>query len=163
MPTFLLYLKADLENVAKLEVPLPYRFCIDVKESAGSETRDRVYVTAAEEHDLAGSKGTANFIMKFAKDSRHECSINVQQLKGVTRAMSEDDENKWVPVMAFECRGIEPTAFHPEDGFVVQTKGGKLFDDVDLTELEWVEFDEKLSDSVGIYNIESKFELHKAK
>lgn len=44
-----------------------------------------MYVTAAEEHELSGSKGTANFVMKFAKDSRHECSINVMQLKGVTR------------------------------------------------------------------------------
>lgn len=27
---------------------------------------------------------------------------------------AEDDDGKWVPVVAFECRGIEPTAFHPE-------------------------------------------------
>jgi hypothetical protein len=59
-----------------------------VKESAGSETRERVHVTAAETHDMSGSKGTANFVMKFAKDSRHECSINVMQLKGVTRAVT---------------------------------------------------------------------------
>lgn len=26
--------------------------------------------------------------MKFAKDARHECSINIQQLKGVTRAVT---------------------------------------------------------------------------
>jgi hypothetical protein len=26
--------------------------------------------------------------MKFAKDSRHECSINVMQVKGVTRAIT---------------------------------------------------------------------------
>jgi hypothetical protein len=61
---------------------------VQVKESAGSETRERVHVTAAESHDMSGSKGTANFVMKFAKDSRHECSINVMQLKGVTRAVT---------------------------------------------------------------------------
>lgn len=135
MPTFLLYIKADLENIAKIDVPLGHSFCIDVsnfmmcslqmpacanqqfdkhssvalehltpaveatslcclhcytqvKESAGSETRERVHVTAAETHDMSGSKGTANFVMKFAKDSRHECSINVMQLKGVTRAVT---------------------------------------------------------------------------
>jgi hypothetical protein len=27
-------------------------------------------------------------VMKFAKDSRHECSINVLQIKGVTRAVT---------------------------------------------------------------------------
>jgi hypothetical protein len=31
-------------------------------------------------------------------------------------AATEDDDGKWVPVVAFECRGIEPTAFHPEVG-----------------------------------------------
>lgn len=35
-----------------------------VKESAGSETRERVYVTAAETHDLSGSKGSANFVSR---------------------------------------------------------------------------------------------------
>lgn len=35
---------------------------VQVKESAGSESRERVYVSAAEEHDLSGSKGTANFV-----------------------------------------------------------------------------------------------------
>eukprot|EP00882_Tetradesmus_deserticola_P007366 GHRQ01007760.1.p2 GENE.GHRQ01007760.1~~GHRQ01007760.1.p2 ORF type:complete len:163 (+),score=60.18 GHRQ01007760.1:249-737(+) len=162
MPTFLLYIKADLENIGKIDVPLGHSFCIDVKESAGSETRERVHVTAAETHDMSGSKGTANFVMKFAKDSRHECSINVMQLKGVTRAVTEDDEGKFVPVMAFECRGIEPTAFHPEDGFVVTSKGGKVFDDVDLSE-DWSEWDEKINESIGIYSVEAKFGLHKSK
>jgi hypothetical protein len=61
---------------------------MQVKESAGSDTRERVHVTAAETHEMSGSKGTANFVMKFAKDSRHECSINVMQLKGITRPIT---------------------------------------------------------------------------
>jgi len=50
-----------------------------------------------------------------------------------------------------------------QDGFVVQTLGKKVFTDVDLSEGEWVEFDDKLNDSVGIYGVESKWELHKGK
>lgn len=34
MPTFLLYIKADLENVSKIEVPDGGRFCIDVSSNA---------------------------------------------------------------------------------------------------------------------------------
>lgn len=34
---------------------------MQVKESAGSETREGVRVSAAEEHELSGSKGTAHF------------------------------------------------------------------------------------------------------
>ena len=36
---------------------------MQVQESAGAETRNGVYVTAAEAHELNGSKGTANFVM----------------------------------------------------------------------------------------------------
>jgi len=45
----------------------------------------------------------------------------------------------------------------------VMTKGKKKFDDVDLTDREWVEFDDKINESVGIYNFEAKFQLHKGK
>lgn len=132
MPTFLLSIKADFENISQLDIHANGRFCIDVrqqlqgqqvhapvpnsssccctgcvccslhataaaalhlppcawpqvKESAGAETRERVYVSATDEHELSGSRGSANFVMKFAKDARHECSINVMALKGVTR------------------------------------------------------------------------------
>lgn len=57
-----------------------------VKESAGSEERKGVYVTSTEEHELSGRKSTANLVMKFAKGSKKEASVNVQEIKGVTRA-----------------------------------------------------------------------------
>ncbi len=56
----MLHVKADLENVKSLALVKGGSYCIDVRESAGSEQRDGVYVTAAETHDLAGSKGSAN-------------------------------------------------------------------------------------------------------
>lgn len=46
---------------------------------------------------------------------------------------------------------------------MVQTRGKKVFTDVDLSEGEWVEFDDKVNESVGIYGLESKWELHKGK
>ena len=35
---------------------------VQVKESAGSESRERVYVSATDTHEMSGSKGTANFV-----------------------------------------------------------------------------------------------------
>lgn len=43
------------------------------------------------------------------------------------------------------------------------TRGNKKFDDVDLAEGEWNEYDDKINESVGIYSLESKWELHKGK
>jgi hypothetical protein len=55
-----------------------------VKEAAGAEERERVYVTASEVMDLSGSKGTANFVMKFAKGCK-DVTMNVQAVKKFTR------------------------------------------------------------------------------
>lgn len=44
-----------------------------------------MYVTSREEHELSGSKGTAHLVMKFAKGSKKEASVNVMEIKGVTR------------------------------------------------------------------------------
>ncbi|KAI8465861.1 MAG: hypothetical protein J3K34DRAFT_435695 [Monoraphidium minutum] len=162
MPTFLLYVKADLENVAALALKKGAHYCIDVKESAGSEQRDGVYVTANDTHELNGSKGNANFVMKFDKASKHEAYLNVLEVKGVTRDITEADSGKWVPVIAFECRGLEPVAYHPEDEWTAKGGGGQAFDPVDLRD-DWADYDEKLGDSVTVMGVEAKFELHKGK
>lgn len=53
---------------------------------------------------------------------------------------------------------------HPaQDGWAVTTKGGARFADVDLSEGEWTEYDEKLNASVGVYGLEAKWELHRGK
>lgn len=58
-------------------------------------------------------------------------------------------------IVAFECRGIEPVEFRPSEGWLAKVEGsGKVFNDVDLSEKEWVEYDENIQDSVGIYDFE---------
>lgn len=61
-------------------------------------------------------------------------------------------------IIVFDCRGIEPIDFSPRDGWIaVAEDSGTTFEDVDLSEKEWVDYDEKTKQSVGIYDIESKF------
>jgi hypothetical protein len=45
----------------------------------------------------------------------------------------------------------------------VESSGGKKFEDVNLEEKEWCDFDEKKDVPVGIYEVESRFERHKGK
>jgi hypothetical protein len=49
-----------------------------------------------------------------------------------------------------------------QDGFLVTSRGNKKFSEADLSD-DWVEFDDKINESVGIYSVEAKFELHKGK
>ena len=47
-----------------------------------------------------------------------------------------------------------------QDGFSVDSTAGTQYEDVDLSQGEWVEYDEKLGDSVGIYELQHKLEPH---
>ena len=76
------------------------------------------------------------------------------------RPYTVDDNEKFVPMIAFDCRGIEPIAFHPMGGeFIVESEGGMSFeDDVDLSEGDWADYDGDNDISVSISEFESKFE-----
>jgi len=161
----LLCVKADLESVESLKLAPGCRFCLDLRESGGAETREKVYVDGSEEHELPGSRGTAHFAMKWSKDSKHMASVNVEkELKGVIQqGVTSDDQGAYVPLVGFECRGIEPIAWHPENEFVVQGVSGQTWEDVDLSEKEWFEYDEKSGESVSVTDLDYEFRVHKGK
>ncbi len=81
--------------------------------------------------------------------------------KQVKPSYQEADSGKFVPILAIECRSIEPTAWHPNFDFVAESTGGGIFDKVDLSDRDWAEFDEENDLSVSITNVEYKFELTK--
>lgn len=39
-----------------------------------------------------------------------------EDIKGVTRPLTADDENKFVPIVGFDCRGMDPIDWRPEVG-----------------------------------------------
>ncbi len=54
-----------------------------VKNSSGEDTRENVTVSSTEDVDLAGSRGTAHFAMKWARDARNQANLNViEDIKG---------------------------------------------------------------------------------
>ena len=161
MPFFLLCLKADLESVASVAPGENHRWTLDLQEGGGSEKKRGVVVSDEELHDMAGGTGQAHMVFSFAKGGK-QCSINVTQLKGVTRPITEEDSGAWVPVVCFDCRGCEPIAYTPGDGFVVTAAGGALFEDVDLSD-EWTEYDEKAGCGCSVMGLESRFEVHREK
>ena len=57
---------------------------MQIKNSAGEDSREGVYVTSGNEEDLAGSKGTCNFQVKWVRDAKSSAHINVQEdVKGL--------------------------------------------------------------------------------
>ena len=48
-----------------------------------------------------------------------------------------------------------------QDGFVVESTSGARFEEVDISEREWMDYDEKLGEPVGIYDLEWKLQAVK--
>ena len=64
MPVFVLLLKCEMENINVLSPDDSTPWTLDFQQSGGSEVKSGVVVTAEEEMDIDGSKGTANAILK---------------------------------------------------------------------------------------------------
>lgn len=60
--------------------------------------------------------------------------------------------------MQFDCRGIEPVEFEPRIGWKAEgVDTSTKFPDINLTEKEWADYDEKKNEPVGIYEFEYRF------
>eukprot|EP00798_Chlamydomonas_sp_ICE-L_P028264 gene28264-31369_t len=54
MPVYLLYIKAELQNVARMKLDAGASFCIDVQEPGGGDIREGVHVDPGNEEDMPG-------------------------------------------------------------------------------------------------------------
>jgi len=86
---------------------------------------------------------------------RRENSVDI--VKGSLKNYSEEDNGKWIEIAQFDCRGFELLNFEFINGWTVVSTGGTRYENIDLSQNEWVEYDSKLQNSVGIYNITGKF------
>ncbi|KAI7878287.1 DUF866-domain-containing protein [Lichtheimia hyalospora FSU 10163] len=138
-----LYLKADLENVTNL------------KPMAGFEWHFKDTV------DMPGSRGTANLVMrcKFCKresSAQFDSSFPIQ-------AYSAEQNGKLQKIAVFDCRGLELVDFAPKDPWAAEgTETGYPFQDIDLEEGDWADYDEKAGEPVGISEIEVEFKKENA-
>ncbi|KAJ2957504.1 hypothetical protein NQZ79_g6799 [Umbelopsis isabellina] len=128
------YLKAELENVTDLRPVSDYEW----------HFKDEV--------EVPGSKATANLVMKckFCRRSSSACEpLTVLVL--------------WfVKLAVLDCRGLEPVDFDARDGWLAEgAESGTKFEDIDLTEDDWAEYDEKAGEPVGISGIEVDFRKEK--
>eukprot|EP00128_Syssomonas_multiformis_P011581 Colp12_sorted_trinity150504_noHs@20298 len=153
--------KADLENITNLKPADPDNFQWYLKARCGQcgEANDKwIYLTASDVVNLPGSKGTANLHMKCKLCARDN---SIEIVEGSIKPYTAEDSGKFAPIVQFDCRGIELFDFSPRDGWVAEgAETGTKFNAVDLSEGEWVEYDEKNKESVGIYEISSEFTKH---
>ncbi|KFM25772.1 UPF0587 protein C1orf123-like protein [Auxenochlorella protothecoides] len=163
LQVFTLSIKADLENIESISLPEDSSYTLTVKDSAGDDQREGVVVSPLEEQELSGSRGTAHFALKWSRDARHEASLSLQHIKGVTRALTAADAGKFVPIVAFECRGLDPIAWQPQASGKGWAPSGMVWEDVDLSSGEWAEYDEKSGEAVSVMELEWRFDTYRPK
>ena len=148
-PIFVLQIKAELEGVASFRVPPESVLEIDVKQSGGDDERKGVQIDPEESHEVPNSKNaTANFMVKFEGD-KAPSTLSMVSLKGLPFRAQTADDTGMVPIAAFECRGMEPTKWHPTGYYEVEALSGTVYDQVGFKDGEdWCEYDEKSGESM---------------
>jgi len=165
-----LQFKAFLENVTGL---MPegedFRWFLKLKCANCGEIPDKwQYVDMNEKQALKGGRGEACAVIKCKLCGR-ENSIDI--MADTIKPYNMSDNNKFKTIVVFDCRGLEPVEFSPRNGWKVLgwksadddeddnegRESGTEFSDVDLTDMEWCDYDEKSDESTMISEIEIKF------
>ena len=170
MPIFVAYIKADLENVGSASVDVASAtLTIDVKQGQSDETRESVTISREDEVPLDGSRGIANLVLS---DWKASCSVltadefttrfkkKKEALKETPRPVTDEDSGCWVPVVAFEARGLDVVRWRLREGDVsVRSAAGYPFEEVDLSDGDWADYDVEADAPVALSDIETKVEL----
>ncbi|KDR84890.1 hypothetical protein GALMADRAFT_233334 [Galerina marginata CBS 339.88] len=151
-----LSIKAELENVTNLEpVSQDFEFFFQVKCNSCNETHPKlVSLNRIEQREVTGGKGsTAHFVWRCGLCKR-ESSAKFEP----TPITPYNAENAlFQPLLVIECRGLEFTDFDPRGIWKCVGAKGSSFTDVDLTEREWNDYDEKAALPVGISDFASRW------
>lgn len=170
MPIFVLYAKADLEGVKKLTYPYPgCTWKCDVKQGAGDEERKGVILDPEEQNELTdGKNGVANFVVKFPGDKKQSSLVflspsdkDLEKKKVKIRNHQTEDDTDMVPILAMECRGLEPVRWYPTGPYEAEASSGVTYDGVQLDEGDdWCDYDEKSGDNLLVGH-EIKYEFRR--
>ncbi|XP_022656002.1 UPF0587 protein C1orf123-like [Varroa jacobsoni] len=141
----------NLESLAPTDVAFVWYF--KLKCGACGEVHDNIVsLEQSEKQAIPDKRGKANLVIK-CKLCRRQNTIDI--LPDTIKPYS--DSNKFQLIAGFECRGAEPIDFHPSNGWIAKTEKGSTFKEVDLSEKEWADYDEKQSQTVGVYELKWQF------
>ncbi|XP_076808747.1 CXXC motif containing zinc binding protein-like [Clavelina lepadiformis] len=151
-----LEINAFLENVSSLQaVGEEFRWYLKLKcSSCGEVSSSWQYVSLSESTETKGGRGSASMVQKCKMCGREN---HLDILNEHVKSYTVDTSGQYAPVVAFECRGLEPKEFDIRSGWVVTSCFNTLFEDVDLSEKEWYDYDEKGNQSVSITELTYKF------
>jgi len=132
-----------------------YRWNCEIQCAGCREIHDkRVDISAQDSHDLVGAQ--VNFLWK-CKNCKRQSSANII---GHVEPVKQQLCPKWQPLVVIECRGFEITDFRPEGLWAAEGHSGTKFDNIELYDGDWYDYDEKTGQEVAI--TEMKWDIKRA-
>ncbi|KAK5112592.1 hypothetical protein LTR62_003906 [Meristemomyces frigidus] len=157
-----LAITADLNGVTDLqpedteENPFYYTFKIQCG-SCREVHPNWVSMSRFETNEQSGSRGDANFVWK-CKNCKREHSVNILD---TPKSYPHQSPAKPLNIIVFDCRGVDLQEFKADGAWkATGLESGTKFSDVDLTEGEWFDYDEKAGEEVSVTGV--KFEVRRA-
>lgn len=158
-----LEIKGELEGLTDLRPQIasefPYFFKVKCG-SCGEASEKFSCVTASEQVNVPNSRGKAHLVQK-CKFCGREGSVSMVEGKGRPYTLEDSETGKYAPIMCFDCRGIEPWEFSFRNGWAAEGVSGTKFTEIDLSDGDFAEYDERASCPVGITNLQHRFVITK--
>ncbi|VEU19853.1 DEKNAAC100386 [Brettanomyces naardenensis] len=152
-----LFIAAQLDGVTELrptdtdEDPFEYYFKIQCARCREVHPK-AISVNRLERHQIAGSRGEANFVFKCSF-----CGSSSNIDLGIPKKFKPytvDDNGRRVPFLAVEARGVDIIQFIPEGPFECKGANSRtVFHEVDISGGEWYDYDEEAGNEVSITEI----------
>jgi len=147
MPVIALQLKADLEGVSSINTT--GRYCLDL--SKDGEGKKGIYIDQSDEVEMADSRGTCHLQVKLPGMTKPANLVILETL-----SYTAGDSGNFKTVARIEARGLDVDAWQAREDFVVVSEGGKRFENADLGEGDYTEYDEEHDQAVSVLEIETK-------
>ena len=125
MVLYTLYVKADLEGIDSLALNPESNICISVRNPISrEEVRERIVIDPTElhdgeipDHEKHRSEHPYHFVMKWDGDKKRS-TIRIildddDDDETKNSVVKSTDKGTFVPILQFDCDGLEPYAFHP--------------------------------------------------
>ena len=151
-----------LEGVVTLQAgdPLHHVYMLRLRCSqCQTEYPSPVTVTRAESHAMPKSRGEAHLVIR-CKFCHKDASIVLEPASLAQHYSSQDsDAGRAVSMLVLDCRGVEPTAFIPGDGWIAHTDRQTVFS-VDLSDQgEFFDYDEQSQQPVSVHFVSASFDV----
>lgn len=167
MVRYVVYIKADIEGVTSISInSKDSDICVSVRNPLNhDEIREKVVLEATNlttpeisSHERHRTEHAYHLALKWDGETKRSTARILTDDEGVKKEMSEGGLRDFVPVLALDCDGLEPYAFHPlGEEFIIVDNAGNEHTDVDLSGGDWSAYDIGTGTS-SVMNMISKIE-----